>query len=161
MDVDDLRATVNCIAAQHGLDPCLALAIAEQESGWRPWAHKYEPGYRWLWPSRSEMYCPRGVTRSTELVAQMTSWGLMQVMGAVAREHGFRAAFLAELCDPATGAEYGCRLLAHLLSRWPRVEDAVSSYNAGHPTWEQPEGNAEYVRSVMARVTRLRGELSV
>lgn len=42
------------------------------------------------------------------------SWGLMQVMGQVARENGFTPVehpFLAELCDPEQGIAVGCRVL--------------------------------------------------
>ena len=34
----------------------------------------------------------------------------MQIMGAVARERGFRG-WLTELCDPAVNLEWGCRHL--------------------------------------------------
>ena len=36
----------------------------------------------------------------------------MQVMGQVAREHGFQGKFLSALCDPALGLDLGCAVLA-------------------------------------------------
>ncbi|MGD0955720.1 MAG: hypothetical protein ABR953_02685 [Candidatus Acidiferrales bacterium] len=40
------------------------------------------------------------------------SWGLMQVMGQVARKHGFTGKFLSALCDPVTALDIGCAALA-------------------------------------------------
>ena len=50
----------------------------------------------------------------TELLFQQTSWGLMQIMGAVARERGFRG-WLTELCDPQVNLEWDCRHLRWML----------------------------------------------
>ena len=50
----------------------------------------------------------------TELLGQQASWGLMQIMGATARERGFKG-WLTELCDPAVNLEWGCRHLRWML----------------------------------------------
>jgi len=55
-----------------------------------------------------------GVTILTELLGQQTSWGLLQIMGAVARERGFKG-WLTELCDPTVNLEWGCRHLRWML----------------------------------------------
>ena len=52
---------------------------------------------------------------ATEEMARSTSWGVMQVMGQVAREHGFRGRFLSEICSPMVGIEIGCVVLAKKL----------------------------------------------
>ena len=39
------------------------------------------------------------------------SWGLMHVMGQVAREAGFDTLFLSALCDPEQGLAVGCKVL--------------------------------------------------
>lgn len=36
----------------------------------------------------------------------------MQVMGQVARKHGFTGKFLSALCDPVTALDIGCAALA-------------------------------------------------
>ena len=48
---------------------------------------------------------------ATEAYARGMSWGLMQVMGQVARENGFTDHYLSGLCDPAAGVDLGCRVL--------------------------------------------------
>src|SRR5260370_28062376 len=48
---------------------------------------------------------------ATEAYARGFSWGLMQVMGQVAREAGFDALFLSALCDPEQGLAAGCKVL--------------------------------------------------
>src|SRR5258708_13282468 len=48
---------------------------------------------------------------ATEVYARGFSWGLMQVMGQVAREAGFDALFLSALCDPEQGLTIGCKVL--------------------------------------------------
>jgi soluble lytic murein transglycosylase-like protein len=100
-----LIALARTAAAQHSLDPALICAIVEQESAWDPHAIRYEPAFR------TRYVAPLGLP-PTEEVARSISWGLMQVMGQVAREHGFTAKSLAALCDPATGLAIGCAVFA-------------------------------------------------
>ncbi|WP_162232521.1 lytic transglycosylase domain-containing protein, partial [Methylogaea oryzae] len=65
---------------------------------------------------------------------QRTSWGPMQVMGAVARERGFRGPF--EQLNGVWGLYCGCLLLERLRERflsgfgWQGV---AAAYNAGTP----------------------------
>lgn len=129
------------IAAAHALEPALVCAVIEQESAWDPWAVRYEAGFlsRYVAP----MYTA-GKLSATEAYTRAMSWGLMQVMGQVAREHGFSGASLAELCDPATGVEYGCRILAG------RVARARGDVNAALLAWNGG-GNTDYPDEVLAR----------
>lgn len=151
----DLVEVVRGTAARHGLDPLMVAAIVQQESAWQPWAIRYEPGYRWLWPSADNPYQPKGVSKDTEAIQQKTSWGLMQVMGAVAREHGYRLPFLGGLLQPAMGLEFGCLHLSWLRRRFPKLEDLVSAYNAGRPRLG-PGGNLDhYVGPVLQHMADL------
>jgi len=131
-------------AAKHSLPPPLLRAIIQAESAGDPWAMRFEPDYRWLWDVRqgapfkgdpARLPGPQFVSGETELIAQKTSWGLMQVMGAVAREHGYRGRYLSVLCDPEIGLEYGCRHLRHLHDRFGRQgwEAVAAAFNAGSP----------------------------
>ena len=104
----DLLAIARAAAAYHELDPALVCAVIEQESAWNTYALRYEPGFR------TRYVAPLGLP-PTEEVARSISWGLMQVMGQVAREHGFDAKFLSALCDPALGLDIGCAVLASKL----------------------------------------------
>lgn len=100
----DLIALARAAAAAHELDPALVCAVVEQESAWDTHAIRYEPGFR------TRYVAPLGLP-PTEEVARSISWGLMQVMGQVAREHGFGGKFLSALCDPAVGLDIGCAVL--------------------------------------------------
>ena len=117
------------IATEHALDPALVCAVIEQESAWNTWAVRYEPSFlsRYVAP----LY-PAGKLSATEAYTRAMSWGLMQVMGQVAREFGFQQPSLAELCDPATGIEFGCRILAKRLARSRGdVSAALLAWNGG------------------------------
>ena len=116
--------------AEHEVDPALILAVIEAESGGDPAAIRFEPNWRWHLDYRTHS---RRCSSYTERNQQATSWGLMQVMGTVARERGFDGPFLSALCDPAMGVWYGTAQLARLLKRHETVEDAVAAYNAGSP----------------------------
>ena len=125
-------------AAQHSLDPALICAIVEQESAWDPHAIRYEPAFR------TRYVAPLGLP-PTEEVARSISWGLMQVMGQVAREHSFTGKSLAALCDPATGLAIGCAVFAtKLRARANDVERALTLWNGG--------ANTTYAAQVLARV---------
>jgi Transglycosylase SLT domain len=105
----ELIALACTIAQRHVLDPALVCAIIEQESAWDAHAIRYEPAFR------TRYVAPLGLP-PTEEIARSISWGLMQVMGQVAREHSFGSKFLAALCDPAAGIEVGCAVLASKLA---------------------------------------------
>ena len=138
------------IAAAHTLDPQLVCAVIEQESAWNPWAVRYEPGFlsRYVAP----LYTA-GKLSATEAYTRAMSWGLMQVMGQVAREFGFKEASLSELCDPATGIEFGCRILAAKLTRAKGgVPAALLAWNGG--------ADANYPAEVLARKSNYSSRLA-
>jgi hypothetical protein len=133
---------INAFANRFGIPADILRAVVMVESGGDPWATRYEPHYRWLWDVRrnkpfrgtEDMFRgPIGVSAPTEMTCQKTSWGLMQVMGAVARERGFDGRFLSELCDVETGMRFGCLHLLGYYRRHGDWEQAVISYNAGSP----------------------------
>jgi hypothetical protein len=100
-----ILALARTIATQRSLDPALVCAVAEQESSWDAHSIRYEPAFR------TRYVAPLGLS-PTEEIARSISWGLMQVMGQVAREHGFTGKFLSALADPAAGLDIGCIVLA-------------------------------------------------
>ena len=95
-------------AAANGLDPAIVCAVVEQESAWNTWAMRYEPAFFAKYVA--SLYTNNKVTAS-EAYARGFSWGLMQVMGQVARETGFDAPFLSTICDPQQGLSVGCKVL--------------------------------------------------
>jgi soluble lytic murein transglycosylase-like protein len=167
MNRAELISVARAAALAHSLDPALVCAVCEQESAWNPWAIRYEPGFlaRYVAPLFTA-----GKISATEAYARSFSWGLMQVMGQVAREHDFTGASVAQLCDPATGLDIGCTVLAHkfaaavrgtatclpvgtapgcapLTCADPRViERALQLWNGG--------ANSDYAAQVLARLTR-------
>jgi soluble lytic murein transglycosylase-like protein len=129
------------VAKEHALQPELVCAICEQESGWDTWAMRYESdfykkyiaGHLYTWGEPTEAH------------ARATSWGLMQVMGQVAREHGFVGKFLSELCDPETGLRVGCKVFCWKLDQAHGDQrKALLLWNVG--------GRPEYADEVLARV---------
>lgn len=138
---DTLVDQAKYLARLKGLDPALVCAVVEQESGWNTWAMRYEPAF-------FQKYVAHQVNLSdTERQARATSWGLMQVMGEVARERGFKPQFLSSLCDPDLGLNVGCDHLKHMLDLANGDQaQALLKWNGG--------GNAEYPLQVIARIDR-------
>src|SRR5271155_45485 len=95
-------------AFQQSLDGALVCAVVEQESAWNPWAMRYEPAFFAKYVAK--LYTNNKIGAS-EAYARGFSWGLMQVMGQVARESGFDGTFLSALCDAEQGLAVGCKLL--------------------------------------------------
>lgn len=154
-------------AQSFGLDEALICALIDVESSWSPWAWNPEPRFRWLWnvktnqPFRklsfgeAELKSPPvdfptlAGDRDQEWWGQQASWGLMQVMGAVARERGYPQPYLTALLEPGTNLEIGCRHFRHLLDR--AVGDtarALLRWNGG--------GDPGYPDKVLARVVAYR-----
>lgn len=170
---DRQEALIQGAAGEKQLPPPIVRALVIQESGGRVWAWNPEPRYRYLWDvnerrpfqrrlTETELLskfppkdfpAPAGVDADAEWWGQQASWGLMQIMGAVARECGYAGAFLGGLYEPAVNLEIGCRHLKGLARRylatagWPGV---VAAYNAGSPrvTANGKFENQKYVDSV-------------
>src|SRR6202011_768520 len=133
-------------AAAHSLDPALVCAVVEQESAWNPWAMRYEPAFfaKYVAP----LYTNNKVG-ATEAYSRGISWGLMQVMGQVAREKGVSSLYLSALCDPANGLSIGCRVLREKLAAASGdAAKALLAWNGG--------GNPDYAAEVLARMPRYR-----
>jgi soluble lytic murein transglycosylase-like protein len=96
------------VAISFALDPALVCAVVEQESAWNPFALRYEPAFfaKYVAP----LYTNNKIIAS-EAYARGFSWGLMQVMGQVARESGYDAPYLSAICDPQQGLAIGCKVL--------------------------------------------------
>jgi soluble lytic murein transglycosylase-like protein len=141
-----LLALAQRAAEAEGLDAALVCAVVEQESGWNPWAMRYEPGFfaKYVAP----LYTNNKVG-ATEAYARGISWGLMQVMGQTAREKGASSLYLSTLCDPAVGLAIGCRILRQKLdAAGGDAARALLAWNGG--------ANKDYADEVLARVGRYR-----
>ena len=122
------------LAQVHGLDPALVCAVIEQESAWNTWAMRYEPAFFAKYVA--SLYTNNKVS-ATEAYARGMSWGLMQVMGQVARENGFTDRFLSALCDPSAGIEFGCRALRKKLdaAKGDTVQGLLSWNGGANPNY--------------------------
>lgn len=129
-------------AQQYGLDGALICAIVEQESDWNPWAIRYESGF---YSHYIEPIIGTNHLTPTEAICRATSWGLMQLMGEVAREYGFVWPFLSQLCEPDVGLNFGCKYFSVLMGRYSNnVTESLLRWNGG--------GNLEYPDQVQARI---------
>ena len=182
------RAELEAAATASGLELELLAAVVEQESAGEPAAWNPEPKYRYFWNVRTgapfrgvsalelgAQFPPRDFPSlagdpDNEWWGQQASWGLMQIMGAVAREHGYRGKYLPGLVDPAVNLLIGA---AHLAAnvRWASAlaggleqkearvtRAALAAYNGGRGG-NAPGGalrNGEYADHVLARYRRIR-----
>ena len=157
-------------AGRHKVSDQVVTAIVTVESSGNQWAYNPEPHYRWFWDVRrnqpfrallpgesdkerppADFPCLAG-DPDQEWWAQQASWGLMQTMGAVAREVGFGGSYLTELCDPVVSLEHGCKFLRRLLDRHSNLDAALAAWNTGSPN--HPPGSAadDYLRKIHARM---------
>lgn len=125
-----LRRIIEEKAGEVGIDPDLCQAFCAVESSYNPHATRYEPNFykRYILPMLT-----KGDITADEARGRATSYGLMQIMGQVAREKGFRGKF-EELYGLAAGLEWGLKHLKHFIDKYaPNLDDAIASYNAGSP----------------------------
>ena len=139
---------ITMIADKYEIDPCLIGAIIWVESKNVSNACRYEKHYKWL--VDVELYAKiNKQSKATEEIQQKTSFGVMQVMGANARESGMQD-HLVKLCKPNIGITFGCRYLRRLFDKHKNIKDVIASYNAGSPR-RNIDGdyvNQEYVDKV-------------
>jgi len=132
-------------AERHGLPIAAVKAICRKESSLGQHLYRYEPHYKWLVTDGVDM-------TPTERAGQMASWGVMQIMGATARERGYVGRdFIPFVQDHTVGLEYGCRHLAYLWHRYKHWPAAIAAYNAGSPR-QNGDGTYEnqgYVNDVL------------
>lgn len=129
MDLSNFNAIIEDAAKKHELDANLIRAIIMQESSGNPWAMRIEPKWKYFVFVRTSAENLR-ISFDTETACQAISWGLMQIMGSVARELGYKD-HLAKLLDPVLGIEWGCKKLKSQLVRYGNEDDAIAAYNAG------------------------------
>ena len=99
---------IEAAAQRHGVDPLLACAVIECESGW-------DEGAR----------------------SNAGAVGLMQVMPATAESLAAQGLVdasdfdPADLTDPVVNIEYGCAYLGYLQGQFDTLDEVIAAYNAG------------------------------
>lgn len=155
-------------ADKYAIPVGLVHAFVQVESGGNAWAWNPEPHYRWFWdvrrnqpfrqllPGEAESERPPADFRclagdpDQEWWAQQASWGLMQTMGAVARENGFGGPYLPELCKPVVSLEFGCRHVRKLFQRHGAWTAVMAAYNTGSPAHPPGSAGDVYVKKITA-----------
>lgn len=148
------KGTIDGECRVYNIPPVLVYAMIHVESAYLPYAWNPEPHYRWFWdvknnaPFRpvainevSNKYPPKDFPclagdPDQEWWAQQASWGLMQIMGAVAREMGYEGEYLPAICFPSINISLGVAFLSRLLRRLNNthgLKGAISTYNTGNP----------------------------
>jgi len=116
-------------AEKHKINPDMIAAVIMTESSADSQAFRFEKKWKYFYKVK-ENAAYLGIPEDHEKYYQSASFGLMQVMGSVAREEGFKS-HLPDLFISSIGLEYGCRKLAKCLRKYPDWSDAVAAYNAG------------------------------
>lgn len=126
------RARFTQITSQNVCPESIILGLIVVESGGHSGAMRYERSYPYLsetkaWAAKFQW------TEATEAQLQSFSYGLMQIMLATARSLDF-GLHPKDLLDPHINLAWGCYYLRRLFTRYMDWQDAVASYNAGHPS---------------------------
>jgi hypothetical protein len=106
---DEVAPFIHKHCDAYGINPAWVRAIITQESSWNPCAIRYESSYQWLFEVEKCANLAQ-VTLATELVTQKMSWGLGQIMGALAREQGL-AGQIPLLLTPEINIKHMCKRL--------------------------------------------------
>ncbi len=136
-------------AAKFGLDPAIVYGVCKKESGLDPNASRYESEYRWVY--EPSVVKPRICSLDTERTLQKMSHGLMQVMGGVFRELGYKGWLTAVYADIDLQLEYGCRHLSNKIKKYG-LNAGIAAYNSGSPSYltDGSFKNQSYVDNVLA-----------
>lgn len=126
------------VSVESGLTPDLIAAVIYEESRGDQWACRYEPGFftKYLEGKRNSQipgYWPKDTppTISTEMRLRSCSFGLMQIMGQVAREYNFEDRYLTSLFDPVVNISLGAKILAHKMKTGGTFEKGLLRWNGG------------------------------
>lgn len=157
--MNDWLGLLPSICTKYQVDPILVRSIVMVESSGRPWAIRFEKG--WKYQLQTKFFADNNhIELDTEYFLQSCSIGIMQIMGSVARERGWSGP-LPQLFDPQHGLEMGVKQLAHLMLRYKDLKDVIASYNAGSPIIDIKTGcykNANYVGKVYGYYLAYKGQ---
>lgn len=141
-----------------GCSPEIVLGVIKTESGGDADAMRFETGYPYLFETK-RLAKEMGWTEKTEVALQSFSFGLMQIMLATARSHGFEKHPM-QLLSPVVNLSWGALHLGSLVKRYQGWHDAVSAYNQGSPRKKAFGGsyrNQEYVDKVFRHASGFYG----
>jgi soluble lytic murein transglycosylase-like protein len=136
---EELESMAEQAAINAGLNPALVKAICEQESSWKETATRFEPGFK-------KRYVDPMKLDEAEAIARSTSWGLMQIMGEVAREYGYKGD-LKELLKAENSLFWGLKHLKKIfVGKGGDLRATLLRWNGG--------GRPAYADEVLARMAK-------
>jgi hypothetical protein len=139
-------------ANEFGINWLVIKSVCIKESNMNPWVTRFEP--KWKWFVTPENFAKKNmISNKTEINQQMTSFGLMQVMGCVIRELGFTDN-LNKILIPENSIKYGAMKLKSLLDKYVDLPTALAAYNAGNPNYEQGQIYAKLVLEILDRLEK-------
>jgi len=157
MSRSDIIALIHLVAHEYKLDPVFYQAICTVESSLDPFAMRYERAWRYFYFPR-EHASRLNITEETETELQKFSYGLCQIMGAVAREHNYEGPLAGLMADPALCLRLGAKHLRKFLHRYGTEPEAAAAYNAGSVRYTPGKMfvNQQYVDKVDRELRKLR-----
>ena len=129
---NDLHNMIKTAAEKYEIDPAIIYGVIQQESTGNHVACRFEKNYRWLMKPIKK-YAPTNCTKDTEETLQKMSFGLMQMMGAVFRELGYKDWLSKVLILPELQLDYGCKFLKKKIDKYG-LHAGILSYNSGSPS---------------------------
>jgi soluble lytic murein transglycosylase-like protein len=126
-------------AIEFEIDPNLVMAFVLKESSGHSNAIRYEADFYHRYTG------PMNFSEDEEK-GRATSYGLMQIMGEVARELGFKGEF-KELFDPTLNLSYALKHLKRFINKYKTqgLDYAIASYNAGSPRFTEAGKGVKFV----------------
>lgn len=140
---------IHAAAITNGIGAEIIYGVCMAESAMNQFAVRYEPHFKWLWKPRESK--PPGCSMDTEVCLQRTSLGLMQMMGAVFRELGYRGWLTEVLSRPDVQIQMGAYFLARKIKKYG-LANGIAAYNSGSPRFDKKDGsliNQYYVERVL------------
>lgn len=143
MTKDELQKLAVMVALNMGLDPALVCAMCATESSWNPDATRYEPAFYNRYISAM-----KGLSEE-EMENRATSFGLLQIMGQVAREQGYDDPLENLLKNPVDGLTQGCKKLRKCISMESHEHSTYANDRAAALLRYNGGGDAGYPGRVM------------
>ena len=155
----DIHKLIENISLRYNIDSKIISAIVATESNYDTFTTRFEP--KWLHFLTPQYFAKLNkITVETEIIHQQTSWGLGQIMGAVARELDFDKP-LTMLCLPEINLDLTCKKVFKLLEKYKYIDAVLASYNAGSLVYRKDGKliNQDYVNKVLAKYGELKNKV--
>lgn len=122
-------------AKEYELIPKIVAGVVWQESKGDHFAVRFEPLFYEKYIKNKPLtgYVPKsGIpTEETERHLRSYSFGLMQIMGATARDFGYSAQYLTQLVRAKDNIRVGCLILKTYIDRAGSIKGGLLRYNGG------------------------------